>query len=368
MPVITITVAYEIGDGGRPSGAGYVRYEDLYRAGDTVNDALARLVEPAVITFPAGRFEQADFAYGNHYCIYVPKNCKGLWGSGMGALGDDSGTIFTMTPKSSTKTSPAQSTGANNALNLLYHSSDFAPVYRNFHVEGTDQGGDSCCYHAFSIFNPGGPADVKNVLATGWEGNANSPPGETMGLSMHGSNHHVVDNFVADGRREVGGPSYGAVGATAANCVGGKWTNCQASEVRSAGLVCFQSFDVETFGYTVKRTFTDRWLGASGINHERTDGTIHHGPVLELANTGRGVHCSHSNDSWSAAYDGTTRSIDDGSLTVHDPTFSDIWGDGKFYIQSWTPYSTGDTMSTAPVLTGARGKWVHGKTRLNIGG
>jgi hypothetical protein len=108
----------------RPTGTGYVRYEDLYKSGDTVTAAMARLTTPAIITFPAGKFECSDFATGYNAGISIPKIAKGIWGSGRGTVGGSTGTIFTMKPKSSTKKSlvPAQSKGGTTPTTLMMHS------------------------------------------------------------------------------------------------------------------------------------------------------------------------------------------------------------------------------------------------------
>lgn len=370
MPTITVTVDYAID--ALPSGPGYVRYQDLYRSGDTVTSALARLASPAVVTFPEGRFEESDFSHGGIYGIQAPKQCTGIWGSGQGALGSDTGTIFSVKANTATNASPAQSTGQANPFTVLYHgAATTAPVYRNFHVEGTDQRTD-LMYTGMSVFNPTGAADMQGCLFTGWVGNNGAPPGETFGLAMHGSNNHVVRNCLFDGRRTIGGPACGLTAATAANSVGGKWYDNTAQYVKMGAFVVFQAFNTETFNWNFTQGDNSAGLDNFVINHERTAGTIHHAPVMHTIKKNRGVHMTHSNIAWSANYDGTTRSASNGSLTVIDPVFDDIWGNGKLYIETWNPYDTGETNTTAPTvqshspMTPATYKWVNGNAQTDV--
>jgi hypothetical protein len=61
-----------------------------------------------------------------------------------------------------------------------------------------------------------------------------------------------------------------------------------------------------------------------------------------------------------------------GGVKVVNPTFNNIWGNGYFYAQTWTPYSNGDTMkvSNPPLVTKADGvthlpyKWSYGSQYL----
>jgi hypothetical protein len=62
--------------------------------------------------------------------------------------------------------------------------------------------------------------------------------------------------------------------------------------------------------------------------------------------------------------------VANGKLTVINPKFNDLWGNDYLMVQSWTPYWTGDTMKTAPLVVKSNKKtkipyaWVHGKSRL----
>lgn len=332
---------------GRPSGPGYVRYEDLYEVGDTVSEAMARLSSPAIITFPEGQFECSGFTAGWNTGISVPKIAKGIWGSGAGTLGGDIGTVFTMKPHSSKKGSiiPSQSSGGTTPTTLMMQSNSLAGgSFRLFQIAGTEQGH---IFHGFSVFNPGGPVSVTDVLVTGWAGDSGAPPGETFGLTIHGGHESVLTRVEADGRRSVGGESYGPVGLTFQDMVGGSMVDCAAHHCLGYPVALFQSFNIETHNLKVGRA-DDKFPGVTaggGINHERTSGCAHHDPIILTRDSHRGVHVTHSNDTYTITRDAQTHSTVNGSLEITNPTYNDIWGNNEFYVETWVPYGTGNTMT-----------------------
>ncbi|WP_449372185.1 hypothetical protein [Arthrobacter psychrolactophilus] len=361
----------------RPSGAGYVRYEDLYKAGDTVTAAMARLTTPAIITFPPGRFECSDFKTGYNAGISIPKIAKGIWGSGKGTVGGSTGTIFTMKAGTSTKKAlvPSQSSGGTTPTTVMMHSgSTTGASFGQFQVAGTEQGH---IFHGFAIYNPGGQVTMTDVLVTGWAGNNGAPPGETFGLTIHGGENHKLLRVEADGRRVSGGSSFGAVGITYQDTVGGSMVDCASHHCVANPVVLFQSFNVTTENIKIGRA-DDRVRGVtagSGINHERTSGCVHNNPTILTRESNRGVHMTHSNDKFTMTRSGKTYSTANGTLKVVNPTFNDIWGNNKFYIETWSPYWTGNTMtvSNPPKVYLAGGtatlnyKWAFSGKQYNIG-
>ncbi|MCY0905738.1 hypothetical protein [Arthrobacter sp. H14-L1] len=333
----------------RPTGTGYVRYEDLYKPGDTVSAAMARLTQPAIITFPEGRFECSDFGTGYNAGISIPKIAKGIWGSGRGTVGGSTGTIFTIRENTSSKRSlvPAQSSGGTTPTTVMMHSgSTSGATFGQFQVAGTEQGH---IFHGFAVYNPGGVVAVTDVLVTGWAGNNGAPPGETFGLTLHGGSNNTLTRVEADGRRAEGGPSFGAVGLTYQDTVGGSMVDCVAHHCVANPVVLFQSFNVITENIKVGRA-DDNVRGVtagSGINHERTSGCEHRNPTILTRETRRGVHMTHSNDKFTLTRGGVAHSSANGTLKVVNPTYNDIWGNNKFYIETWSPYWTGNTMTTA---------------------
>lgn len=333
----------------RPSGGGYVRYEDLYQKGDTVTEAMARLTTPAIITFPAGRFECTNFATGYNAGISIPKIAKGIWGSGRGTLGGSTGTVFTIKSGTSSKQGlvPTQSSGGTTPTTVMMHSGSLSGAsFGQFQVAGTEQGH---IFHGLAVYNPGGQVTMDDILVTGWAGDNGAPPGETFGLTVHGGENHILTNVEADGRRAVGGESFGAVGITYQDTVGSSMIDCASHHCVASPVVLFQSFNVTTHNIKIGRA-DDRVRGVTaggGLNHERTSGCLHNNPTIMTREPRRGVHMTHSNDKFLLTRGGKTYSTANGTLKVVNPTYNDIWGDNKFYVETWSPYWTGNTMTVS---------------------
>ena len=362
----------------RPTGPEYIRYEDLYRSGDSVGSALARLTQPRIVTFPEGTFSGRDFDSGYQAGIGIPALCRGIVGSGPGTLGGSTGTVFTMVPGSSSKGDgrrdeygrlyvPVQGTSTPTQLCVMKQANQKAPaVWRNFQVVGSEQGH---IHSAFQVFQTAGANVFENLLVAGWSGNAGAPPGETMGLAVSGRGAHQLARVEADGRRTVGGAVHGAMGLTVQDTSGATFRDCYVHHVRAANFVMFQSVD----GYMVNCTSDavvadDVAIGGGGVNLERTAGWTLVDPVV--IGRSRKVHISHSNDNWTFNQAGVVKSVRNGSLKVVNPTFNDLWGNKTLMIQSWTPYWNGDTMSTPPLVTRSDWSthlpynWNHGRGRI----
>jgi len=355
----------------RPSGPGFVRYESLYRSGDTVSDVLARVSDGRVVTFPEGRFEVADFAAGYLAGISVAPGCGGIIGSGQGTLGGSKGTVFTMKERSSTKAAlvPKQDDVTPMQLVLLKSLDPTTPkTFQNFQVAGTEQG------HIYSLvqhYNNGSGGQralmdtlFQDLLLVGWDGNAGAPPGETSALSVSGPGYHVQRRVEIDGRRALGGPVFGAMGLTHQNAYGALAEDVYSHHCRVANFVGFQSVNG-----IVRRLRSDaatgvtNGLGNGSLNFERTAGYLLEG--CEIIGRQRKVHITHSNDHWSLNLNGKSYPIDGGSLTVVDPKWNGLWRPDELadylYVQSWGPYWNGSTMSfskTAPVVRKADGSHI----------
>lgn len=351
----------------RPSGPGYVRYEDLYRAGDTVSAALRRLTQRAVVTFPEGRFDATDFAEPNACAISVPAICSGIVGSGRGELGGSTGTVFGIRPRTSTRLGsvPTQE-GTPNEYNVLKCTDPSGPVeFRRFRVEGTDQG------HGFSGFQyhngPGRtphPTLFEDLLITGWEGDSGIPPGETSALAVGGLGAHVIRRVEVDGRRAPGGITYAAMGITVQNSVGALVDDCHGHHCRAATFVAFQSVNgvlrnFRSDAVLDKITGQRSELGNGSLNFERTTGWRVEGDRTRIVGRQRKVHVTHSNDSFVLTSGGVVYPVARGTLVLQVPAgaWNGLWRPDEtgdyLYVQSWTPYWNGDTMSypaTAPRL------------------
>jgi len=362
----------------RPDGPEYIRYESLYRNGDTVSGALARLTEPKVVTFPEGRFVCSDFNSGYLAGINVPAICRGIVGSGRGTLGGSTGTVFTMKARSSTKGGGARDTSGRLyvpvqddvtpcQLGVVKQLNQRAPsVWRHFQVAGTEQGH---LFNAFQVYGTTGRNNFENLLITGWDGDSGAPPGETYGLAVNGPGAHHLAGVEVDGRRTPGGEVFGAMGITAQNSVGVTMDYCLATHTRAAGFVAFQSVNGTMTGcVSDAQVPADKSLGNGSLNFERTAGWR----LVNCKITGRNrkVHITHSNDNWVLKSAGKNYPVANGNLTVVNPTYNDLWGNGRLMIQSWTPYWNGDTMRTPPLVVKGDGmthlpyEWHHNGGRL----
>jgi hypothetical protein len=286
--------------------------------------------------------------------------------------------VFTIKDRSSTKGYgakdssgkayvPKQDNKTPCQLVILKQLQQKAPsVWRHFQVAGTEQGH---IFNAFQVWGTAGANHFEDLLMTGWSGNAGAPPGECYGLGVNGPGKHQLLRIEVDGRRKPGDGAFGAMGMTAQNTVGVTFDGCYAHYTRAASFVAFQSVNgVVRNSHFDARVSADRAVGNGGMNFERTAGW----QVISTRVTGRDrkVHITHSNDDWALKRAGKSYPVADGSLTVIDPKFNDLWGNDYLMIQTWTPYWNGDTMRTAPKVLKSNGTsklpyaWVHGKSRL----
>jgi hypothetical protein len=372
--------------GGRPTGPGYVRYEDLLLSGETLAGAdptkvMARLAQAAVITFPEGEFIGHDFNNGYFACIDIPKLCTGLWGSGPGTLGGSTGTIFSIAPGSSTKGgttpgAPTQTQGGTTQCTVLRQLSGSGGfILKNLQVRGTDQGHN---FHGVEISNNAGAVLFDGIFVNGWQGDNGSPPGETFGSSIYNAGGgSTITNCEADGRRVLGGTIFGAVGFTVGRQYGSTWENVWSHHCRAASVVFYRSFHVRT---TNVRTGSD-WtnitrdadpgpdLVGGPWNHENCGDIVHTNAVMYDTRSGHGVNMTFSNGNFNGTLQGHNVNATNGSLTMINPKYSTLYSDNLLYIQSWQTGIDGgspDTMSTPPLIvksdtvTHIPYKWVHG--------
>lgn len=371
----------------RPTGPGYVRYEDLYQPGDSVGAALNRLATPAIVTFPEGVFLLNGFQYYGGAIDCKKTMVRGIIGSGSGILFDESrGTIFKMVPNSSSfvkGTSPETPTQAQGGTTQVWVircvGAEGDVRFENFQIVGTEQGHN---YNGLYAYHVQGSTTIKNVKVSGVAGDNGAPPGETFGISAYQGNMGttVIENCEVDGRRSgaAGSPWYSAAGITSGQSIGATIRGCHSHHNGAAAFVFYRAFDGvfenNICGTTDPAAHATTNLRGWGVNQEETAGIVHKNCTYRHGAVNQGVHISHSNTNRSFQYTGwPSRSVVDGSLKVVNPTFTDIWGNNYFYIQSWLTgvdgTSNNDSMVTPPLVTLADGvthlpyKWAHGPTQ-----
>jgi hypothetical protein len=338
----------------RPEGPGFVRYEDLYRSGDTVTAALARLGVAATVTFPAGDFYESDFDEGYLCAINVPNKSpiRGIWGAGCGDYTHTrDGTYFGIRALTSTK---ANQIGATANMRVLMAANCPGQSFGQFAVLGSEQGH---VFHGFSIYQPNGRCSVTDVLVAGWSGTGNAPPAETSGFTIIDGprkfDHHMM-RVEADGRRPDG-LRYGAGPLGGQNLDGTLWEDCYAHDCLASQFGFFQSRrGVLNRCHSENNGTGPGSRSGQGFNFEACDGFVLNDPVIYVDRTdgNTGVHITSSSDGQSgyAPY----------SLTINNPTFNSLAGldANTLYAQSWT------AGTPAPIVNNAHGQavdfnWTH---------
>lgn len=374
--------------GVRPTGPGYVRYEDLYQPGDSVGAALNRLATPAIVTFPEGVFLLNGFQYNAGAIDCKKTMVRGIIGSGSGTLFDESrGTIFKMVPNSSSfirgtsPQTPSQAQGGTTQVWVIRCVDAEGDVrFENFQIVGTEQGHN---YNGLYVYHPQGNITIKNVKVSGVAGDNGAPPGETFAIHAYQGNLGLttIENCEVDGRRSSvsGAEWFGSAGITSGQSIGAIIRNCHSHHNGAASFVHYRAFDVLFENNICGTTDPTAHSAAPGlkpgmVNEEETAGIVHKNCTYRHGAVNSGVHITHSNTNRSFQYTGwPSRSVADGSLKVVNPTFTDIWGNNYFYVQSWLSGTDGttnnDSMVTPPLVTQADGvthlpyKWSHGATQ-----
>lgn len=359
---------------GRPSGSGFVRYENLYRPGDSVTDALGRLTSNSVVTFPEGVFECVGFDHSKaDIGILIPKICAGIWGSvpaSKMSYDSQNGTIFQVKPNSSTSAKYVPAKGTAVPMRIMMRIGGLgSATYGNFHVRGTDQGH---IYQGFYDYNSRGKVTVQDCLFSGNEISGVSPPGETFVFGIHSAPDHMVARCEFDGRRYSDGQRHGGLG-TVQSCDKGIWVDCYGHHAKASSMVIYQSTNIDFYDCRSEwNGVGGNPLNGSGWNHERANAIRHFRPssLVDQSNGNVGVHMTFSNDTWNSAAHGVQTN---GSLYVEDPRWNKLltYPADSFLIQTWHPYSNGDTQKSAPIIVDGNKSplkqfvWVHSVDQQN---
>jgi hypothetical protein len=336
----------------RPTGTGYVRYEDLYRAGDDLQAVINKVTGGRVLTFPEGVFTiPSNFRYGYKDGVRLGTKsggpgCRGLVGSGRN-------TIFRM----ASSNQPKWTSGASPYMLIHAVAASTEPVlkveFRNFQIQGTNLGHE---YNGLRLTRAGGVVD--NVYINGITGYDKLPPGETGGIAMDQCSSLRVSNTEVDGRRA--GVRVSSSPVMVNNSKGITFQDCyfHHSLTGGGGIAWYRSSDS-----TVTRVRSEYIgsgtgkLGGYCFNHEYCTRITYNSPVMvcDRKTTGGTLHMSMNAN---AAGGGT-----DGVLIVNNPKWdaTNVAG-GMFVVETWTIAT--QAQKTAPRVYGPTGaslpyKWLH---------
>ncbi|WDF34625.1 hypothetical protein PTW37_06940 [Arthrobacter agilis] len=268
-----------------PDPASWVRYENIAKPGETINETLKN---PALVgkylKLGKGVFEISNYRDAAA-AIRVPANVLGI-------IGEGHDTIIRMKPMSSTfgSTVPAQSAApATNQLYLLRMNDGLQKqMIKDVWFQGTAQGH---LQNGVMIGNSKPGTVVENVLITGFDGNAGTPPGETFGLNWWRGADGITRNVEVDGYRWTGDTFESRVRGAKVGASPIGWNSHNRAKLfdtythdSSFGMPTFwQSNDAETWNLQSVRNVI-------GINHEESFGIIHHEPVMKESTTRRHVN------------------------------------------------------------------------------
>jgi hypothetical protein len=336
----------------RPTGSGYVRYEDLYSSGNDLQTVINKVTGNRVLTFPEGVFTiPSNFRYGYKDGVRLGNRsggagCRGLVGSGRN-------TIFRMASSSQ----PRWTGGASPYMLIHAIASSADPMItvelRNFQIQGTSLGHE---YNGLRLSRANGVVD--NVYINGITGYDSVPPGETGGISIFQCTSVRVTNTEVDGRRA--GVRVSSSPVMVNNSSGITFQDCyfHHSLTGGGGIAWFESRDS-----TVTRVRSEYIGSGTGklagycFNHEQSTRITYNDPVMicDRKTTGGTLHMSLNAD---AARGGT-----DCVLTVKNPKWdATSVGSGKFVVETWTMGN--QAQKSAPRVYGPTGAalpftWLH---------
>jgi hypothetical protein len=336
----------------RPTGTGYVRYEDLYRAGDDLQMVINKVTGNRVLTFPEGVFTiPSNFRYGYKDGVRLGNRsggagCRGLVGSGRG-------TIFRMVSSNQ----PKWTSGASPYMLIHAIASSADPMItvqlRNFQIQGTNLNHE---YNGLRLSRANGVVD--NVYINGITGYGKVPPGETGSIALYQCTSVRITNTEVDGRRAGVRVSSSPVMVNNSKGITFLDSYFHHSLTGGGGIAWYKSTDS-----TVTRVRSEYIgsgtgkLGGYCFNHEYSTRITYNSPsmVCDRKTTGGTLHMSLNAN---GALGGT-----DCVLTVNNPKWDATnVGAGMFVVETWS--IPNQAQKTAPRVYGPTGaplpyKWLH---------
>lgn len=295
---------------GRPSGASYVRYEDLYRSGDNLQRVIEKVTGNRILTLPNGSFSIADFRHGYYAGFAIGSGaaagCRGLAGSGRG-------TVLQVQANTASRRVSSESCGSQLSI-----SNKQWAVLSNFTLKGGPQNGMN--YDGIKV---SGCPDARLTwlyLKGGSRGYSQRPPGESFGINVLRSDRVKVLDSEIDGRDDSGtrvtsspiGWNYGRDAAV---------IRTYAHHGVAGMLTFFDTTNVYTEDYQAFSTGSGAGTKSGhGINHEQSQGLIRHiRPKLYVNGVYSRVAGSTGSNSMHFMFANTKQDVPD--IEIIDPEF-----------------------------------------------
>lgn len=335
----------------QPTGGNYVRYQDLYRTGDDLQDVINRVTGNKVLTFPEGTFMIPN-NFSNGYLDGVRLGHPDVGGGCRGMVGSGRNTVFKM----ASSTRPRWTSGASPYMLIDAVSPSAQPLinveFRNFTIEGTrlgtsDNGDFGHEYHGLRLDRANGV--VENLYIHGITGWNKVPPGETGAISIFKVNDLKIRGVEVDGRRD--GMRVASAPIMPNNSSNLEIDDCYVHHTYTGGggIAWFHTTD------SVVRRMRSEYIGsgtgtAGGncFNHEQSTRITYYDPVMicDRNSVGGTLHMGLNSD---GARGGT-----DCEVTIYNPTWDPTSvGSGRFVVETWT--LANQMQRTPPVVYDANG-------------
>ena len=327
----------------RKTGAKYVRYEDVYVSGDSLQKTIDRVTGNRVLTFPEGVFViPPNFANGYQDGIRLG---HAGWGSGCrGISGSGRNTIFKML--SSNRSQVTSGVNTYMLIDAVPRGADpmISVEFSNFRIQGTKLGADHD--HNGLRLERCTNSLIENLYITGIRGSNKVPPGETGSISLQHCTNITVNNTEMDGRRD--GVRVSSSLLMPNNSSGIHVNDCYFHHTYTGGggIAWYYTTDGE-----VNNTRSE-YIGSGpgqlqgySFNHEESTRITYRNPVMvcDRNTVGGTLHMS-------------LNSVGSGNpdcvLTVYNPKWDATKvGGGKFCVETWTV--NGQVQRTPPKVYGA---------------
>jgi hypothetical protein len=294
----------------RPTGAAYVRYEDLYKAGDNLQAVINKVTGNRILTLPEGEFTVKDFRNGEKDGIRIgtgpAAGCRGLVGSGRN-------TVIRVAANTATR-----DMGNGICGNQMQIAGKPNAVLSQFSLKGYPQ---KAWYYAGLVVSGCNGAKLSNLYLRGASrGWSMSPPGETFGINIMRSDAVQIVDCEVDGRDDAGT-------RVAASPIGFNYaTNVKVYRTYvhhgvASMMTFFRSTNIYTEDFHAFATSSGSGSKSGhGINHEQSGGVIKHvRPQLFI--NGRYSQVAGHSDSTGMHMMLCSTVADVPNFTVIDPVF-----------------------------------------------